>query len=401
MFNEIFFSIIIPTRDRSSTLSYTILSILNQNYNNFELIISDNYSTDETKKIVDEFTDTRIRYLNTGKRVSMSENWEFAITNCTGDWITILGDDDALLPNALNKVNDLIQTYPKIEAIRSDTCYYYYPGVNSQQFGRLGIPLSKNFEIRQTQKWLRKVLFGRHNYTELPVLYNGGFISNKLIKKSTIKSNKFIHSSIPDVYSAMIFSQLIKEYIYSYEPFAINGASLKSNGISQFSKDSKNQNSPINQFLKENTITFNNNIPLYSDGRYPQSIKAFIYESYLNCTQILDIKSIINPYKQLLTILIHDYKKDAYFQEWARQFSKKHNLNFKQILFVSRIKKIIGSPKRILHRISSFGKYFEIGDQALPIINIYDAFIYYKFASHLYFSNYKNLIKFCIRKSII
>lgn len=399
MFNEVFFSIIIPTRDRCLTLPYTIISILSQNYQNFELIVSDNLSLDDTKKIVDGFADKRIRYINTGKRVSMSENWEFALKNSQGDWISILGDDDALLPNSLEKVNKLINNYPNIEAIRSDTCYYYYPGVNNQHFGKLGIPLSNKIEIRRTNKWLKKVLFGGYNYTELPVLYNGGFISKNLIERSKIKSDKFIHSSIPDVYSSMIFSNLIEEYIYSFEPLAINGASLKSNGLSQFSSDSKKQNSASNQFQNENTIDFNKSIPLYSDGRYPQSIKAFIYESYLNCTSVLGIMPIINAEKQLETILIYDNKNDEFFKEWVMAFSKINNLNLNKILIFSSIKKILLLPVRILNRIISIGKYFEIGDQAYPIININEAFNYYSFVFQLYSSEYKNLLKILLRRA--
>jgi glycosyltransferase involved in cell wall biosynthesis len=393
---ETFISIIIPTKERSYTLAHSIKSVLVQKYSNFELIISDNFSSDETKKVVESFNDSRIVYLNTGQRVSMSQNWEFALNHFQGDWVTIIGDDDALLPDALQKVDKLVSKYHEIEAIRSDTCYYFYPKVNNQEFGIFGIPLNfgSNYEIRNSEKWLKKVLFGKYNYTELPMLYNGGFISKKLIEKAKIFNNQFINSCIPDVYSSMIFSHLTKHYLYSFEPFAINGASLKSNGISQFSDDSKKKSSISNQFQIENNIEFNEKIPLYSDGRFPQSIKAFIYESYFNCIELLKIPSLINSNKQIETILIYDFKKDEFFNEWIRRYSKKEKVNYIKVKSLSKIKILFAR----LNNIKKFGKYIEIGDKIFPIINVFDATLYYIPITAVVYSTYKSIIKIQIRK---
>ena len=97
------FTIIVPTRERTDTLRYTIQTILNQTYKNYTVLISDNFSQDGTRDIIDSFTDERIKYINTGKRVSMSHNWEFALAHVERGWVTILGDDDGLLPNSLMK----------------------------------------------------------------------------------------------------------------------------------------------------------------------------------------------------------------------------------------------------------------------------------------------------------
>jgi glycosyltransferase involved in cell wall biosynthesis len=396
---ETFFSVIIPTRDRALTLPFTILSVLKQDYKNFELIISDNFSSDDTKKIVENFNDARIRYLNTNRRVSMSDNWEFALNNYNGDWVTIIGDDDALLPNALNKVNVLINLNINIEAIRSETCYYFYPGVNNQQYGRLGVPLiNSDYEIRNSQVWLNKVLSGEVNYTELPVLYNGGFISKKLINKTKQFSPKLINSCVPDVYSSMIFSHLINEYLFSFEAFAINGASLKSNGMSQFGKNSLDNNSPIKQFQLENNIPFNECIPLYNDGRYPQSILAFVYESYLNCIKILNIKSEINFGKQIENIIIYNYKKDHYFIDWIQKYSEINNVNFRKVYPLSLLKKYFVFIKNIKNKMQNIGKYFEIGDNIFPINNAFEASNISNLILQISKSNFKNLLKFFIKK---
>jgi glycosyltransferase involved in cell wall biosynthesis len=394
---EIFISIIIPTKERSFTLSHSIKSVLIQNYSNFELIISDNFSSDDSKKIVHEFNDSRIKYINTGARVSMSDNWEFALNNCNGEWVTVIGDDDALLPDALKKVNTLIDQYSDIDVIRSETCYYFYPKVNNQLYGLLGIPLApnKNYEIRNCDEWLDKVLFSGYNYTELPMLYNGGFVSKKIIDRAKSFNKLFINSSSPDVYSSMIFCHLIKKYLFSFEPFAINGASLKSNGVNNFSKSNNDTNYIGKQFREENNFCFNNKIPLYSDGRYPQSIKAYVYDSYFYCVELLGIPSKISPQSQIETILAYDFKNDQFFKEWILEYSKLYSVNLFYAQLNSFFKKFFFDFKKFKH----FGKYVEIGDKFFPIE---DVFVATKFYRPILLVSYslKTIIKLLIRKII-
>ena len=72
-------SIIIPTRERCDTLKYTLKTCLIQDDGNLDIIVSDNFSQDATKGVVQSFSDKRIQYINPGKRLSMSHHWEFAL----------------------------------------------------------------------------------------------------------------------------------------------------------------------------------------------------------------------------------------------------------------------------------------------------------------------------------
>jgi glycosyltransferase involved in cell wall biosynthesis len=202
---DTFFTIIIPTRERADTLTHSIKTALSQNYENFEVLVSDNASNDCTKKIVKEIKDIRLRYINTGRRVSMSENWEFALNHVSRGWVTILGDDDAILPDALQKVNQIIiQT--KTRAVRSDGCFYSWPNLLGKKYGRLGIELRDGFEIRNSHKFLQNVINGEIDYKELPMLYNGGFVCTSLISDVKKRTVSFFKSMTPDVYSAIVFS---------------------------------------------------------------------------------------------------------------------------------------------------------------------------------------------------
>ena len=57
--NEIGFTIIIPTRDRCDTLIHTIQTALSQDYENYRVIVSDNFSSDNTKAIISKIIDAR------------------------------------------------------------------------------------------------------------------------------------------------------------------------------------------------------------------------------------------------------------------------------------------------------------------------------------------------------
>ena len=94
-------SIIVPTYNRASFLSECIDSVLAQSYPNWELIIVDDGSTDQSKSIIESYlTDERIRYHyqeNQGQSVARS----VAIDQACGEYIAFLDSDNMWLPNRL------------------------------------------------------------------------------------------------------------------------------------------------------------------------------------------------------------------------------------------------------------------------------------------------------------
>lgn len=101
MDSELFFSIIITTYNRAHLLPRAINSALNQTYKNFELIIVNDGSKDNTSQIVDGFNDPRIRYFlepaNKGVLSAKNRGLDLA----SGEYIFFLDDDDELVPDAL------------------------------------------------------------------------------------------------------------------------------------------------------------------------------------------------------------------------------------------------------------------------------------------------------------
>ena len=80
-------SILLPTKNRAIYLKYAVTSLLQQSYKNFEVIVSDNNSSDSTINVVGKFNDGRIKYFNTGKDVNVDVNWNFAFSKSVGKYI--------------------------------------------------------------------------------------------------------------------------------------------------------------------------------------------------------------------------------------------------------------------------------------------------------------------------
>lgn len=94
-------SIIIPLYNKERTIKRTIESVLNQSYRNFEILIVNDGSTDESESIVLKIKDERIRLISKNNEgVSAARNT--GIINAKGSWILFLDADDILLNNALD-----------------------------------------------------------------------------------------------------------------------------------------------------------------------------------------------------------------------------------------------------------------------------------------------------------
>ena len=129
-----------------------------QDYENFEILVSDNNSSDNTRDVVSSCTDKRVRYCNPGRRLNMSANWDFALSNLgKTDFVAIMGDDDGILPGAVSRIAEVL-TETGVKALRTTSCDFHWPKRNGKEHGRLTIERPGGVEIRNGRDWLNKVL---------------------------------------------------------------------------------------------------------------------------------------------------------------------------------------------------------------------------------------------------
>lgn len=119
-------SVIIPTYKRSEFLSRAIQSVLDQTYENIEIIVSDDNIPDseyclQTAEKVKVFESTgKIKYVKTAGKTGGGAARNYAIKFCTGDYVAFLDDDDIYLPDKIEKQlkfmleNDLEMSYQDV-----------------------------------------------------------------------------------------------------------------------------------------------------------------------------------------------------------------------------------------------------------------------------------------------
>lgn len=104
------FTVIIPTYNRGYIIEKTIKDVLCQTYSDFEVIVVDNGSTDNTKNIVENISsiDSRITYIYQENTGSPAGSRNTGIKYAKGDWVSFLDSDDSWEKNKLEKVYDKI-----------------------------------------------------------------------------------------------------------------------------------------------------------------------------------------------------------------------------------------------------------------------------------------------------
>ncbi len=107
-------SIILPTFNGEAYIDQAIDSIIRQTYENWELIVQDNASTDKTASIVKEYRDNRIKYERNPKNVGMAGNLNLGIRRAKGEYLSLFSDDDRMLPNYLEKQIVHLEANPQI-----------------------------------------------------------------------------------------------------------------------------------------------------------------------------------------------------------------------------------------------------------------------------------------------
>ena len=165
-------SIIMPAYNVENCISDSIHSIINQTYTNWELIIVDDASTDNTRNVIEEFSskDNRIKLLKHSKSMGAGIARNNAIKNASGNFIAFLDADD------LWKQNKLEVQRAFMKANNATICYASYELINEQ-----GNPLNKIVQSLPSINYKKQL---KCNYVgNLTGMYNSSIIGKIAIPK--------------------------------------------------------------------------------------------------------------------------------------------------------------------------------------------------------------------------
>ena len=193
-------SVIINCYNSQQYLSEAIESVINQTYNNLEIIIWDNKSSDNTKKIVDNYNDERIKYFISETHTNLSTARHNAILSSAGQWFAFLDSDDVWEKEKLfnhieiiNKNNNIGLSFSQCKIIRGNKVY----------------SVKENIYI---DRYLRE----NKNLFEILLKGNFIFISSVIFKKKLYTKDIYINSFLEyaEDYDLLLNYSKISNYNY-------------------------------------------------------------------------------------------------------------------------------------------------------------------------------------------
>lgn len=105
-------TIAIPTYNRSQLLKTSLESALAQDYPDFQVLVLDNASSDDTEAVVRSFADERITYVRNETNIGLFGNWQRVIEINSSPYLSFLPDDDTLLPNFISESVLALDSHP-------------------------------------------------------------------------------------------------------------------------------------------------------------------------------------------------------------------------------------------------------------------------------------------------
>src|SRR4051794_37665769 len=110
-------TIAIPTFNRAALLKGCVAAALSQTYPHFEVLVSNNASSDDTRTMLSNFSDQRMRVINQETNIGQLPNWNACVASAKGDYILLVSDDDRIAPWLLERCVRLIEQQPGLPCV--------------------------------------------------------------------------------------------------------------------------------------------------------------------------------------------------------------------------------------------------------------------------------------------
>lgn len=228
------FSVIIPCKDRAEYLAATLRTCTLQDYERFEIIVSDDGSADNTRDVVEAAAarDPRIRYVVPPQGGGMLRNFEHALEQVRDGYVIALGGDDGLLPKGITDMRNLLRD-SGTELAAWPAPIFAYPGVRGER-GQLALCRDRGTRILDSKSYLARQARTLDYLAdvEAPMFYVKGVASLRIINrvKERTPGRLFYSCPTPDGYSGIVLAGEVDRYVYSGRPLSIFGLSPKSQG---------------------------------------------------------------------------------------------------------------------------------------------------------------------------
>lgn len=251
------FSVIIPQKDRAEYLVHTLRTCMIQDYPNFQVIVSDDCSVDDSVEVATNLAkiDSRIKVFAHTSHLGMRDNFEFALNQVKEGYVMALGGDDGLTPGCIWRMYQILQETGK-SLLAWCPANFEYPANESDDRNIFLVKRKRNkgVKIIKSSDFLNTIA-KTFNYQidECPMFYVKGIASMDLVNrvKSRTKDGCFYYCPTPDGFSGVVLAGEVEDYAYSNEPLSIIGTTTKSQGKNYMRTDKKSREE-AQQFFNDN-----------------------------------------------------------------------------------------------------------------------------------------------------
>lgn len=225
-------SIIIPTRNRAEYAAAAVRQILAIDQDDMQVVVQDNSDTDALRTLCGiHLDDPRLTYNHSPGTLSFVDNFDRALSLASGEYVTVIGDDDGINPELMDAVRwararGVKAIKPGLQAV------YFWPGVGlpfTQCGGDAGTfmiePIAGGAAIRRTGPELSRLLHdGCQGYLErdLVKLYHG-IVRRDALESVRGTTGRFFGGLSPDIYAAVALSVVIDDVVCIDYPLTIPG----------------------------------------------------------------------------------------------------------------------------------------------------------------------------------
>lgn len=388
------FSVLLPTRNRLKYLKYAVDSILAQDYQDWEIIISDNDSEEDIFSYIKSLNDNRIKYFRTTTFISVTENWNNAINHCTGDYVIMLGDDDILLKRYFSTMIELLQKYNHPNLIYANAYIYTYPGVIPQHPKGL-LHSCASYPVFQNSTepfWLTKDMamclvqghldFNAHFGTNMQYI----LMKQSVIEKTKIK-NRFFHSPYPDVYVMNVMILETENILICPKEVVVIGVTPKSTGNYLVNNNEKGGMAFLNISKELTSIESLSSIILpaspsltswliametvkvHLKGKYDLKVNYYRYR-YLQTESL--IRGFFSSKKTKNKADINEFFKLLSLKEKIFVFIPLFSIHFMKRFFPKTIKKIVGKVYDKLFHLSNIKSIKFIEEEFSNVFELFE-----------------------------
>ena len=196
----------------------------------------------------------------------MAVHWEYAVSQAKGDVLTIIGDDDALMPHSLTRLNEIFLQHDDLECVTHQPGQYYWPDFSDDAW-RNRYQLSRGtgaLELVDTKPVLRRVAEFREWYGRLPFLYHG-FVKRAVLDRIRDSYGPIFKRISPDIFSDLLLAAVMDRYARFDGCLTFGGQGAKSSGANFHwnSKEDKQFLADLPAYLVPKYYIGNSAIQLY------------------------------------------------------------------------------------------------------------------------------------------